>query len=373
MVDNNQQLPDYLAAPFPSIEVLENELKNYCFLQGYSLKAHHTVPTVKLIEEGSKLMCKSWKCICNKKNGCKVRINSWYNEDAGGYKITTYSLNHNHDPQNYNHKLNKEIPVEVKMLLNSLADCIISLPFEKFYLFIESYCRKNNISLSCSKRVLENYHKSNMKKKKQLSKEGSRVQKLLDKIIEDKANDENFQYDISIKEGKLENIIWMSEWQMKMYFIYGDVVIFDTTFKTNDFLLPLGFFVGVDSHGKSIIFGTVLLASEMTANFSWCFKKFLEYVKYKQMKTIFTDEDPGMDCAIREIFPSSVHRLCWWHLQKHVSQRLHAIFPSNNKMYDVMMSKIRGLAYSYFSIQEWEEQWNFIYGKIDGIFSNYAL
>ena len=40
---------------------------------------------------------------------------------------------------------------------------------------------------------------------------------------------------------------------------YGDVVVFDTTYKSNAYQMPFRIFVGINNHGKTILFRCALL------------------------------------------------------------------------------------------------------------------
>jgi hypothetical protein len=48
------------------------------------------------------------------------------------------------------------------------------------------------------------------------------------------------------------------------YKYFGDVVTFDTTYRTNLYDMPFGLFVGVNNHFQSIILGGVVLRDEQT-------------------------------------------------------------------------------------------------------------
>ncbi|KAF7842414.1 Protein FAR1-RELATED SEQUENCE 11 [Senna tora] len=87
-----------------------------------------------------------------------------------------------------------------------------------------------------------------------------------------KKDDTKFKYSYTMEnEGKLQHIFLSSpcfDWYTK----YGDVVVFDTTYKVNAYEMPFGVFVGINNHGKTIIFGCALLRNETTATFSWLMK-----------------------------------------------------------------------------------------------------
>ncbi|RZB97812.1 Protein FAR1-RELATED SEQUENCE 11, partial [Glycine soja] len=74
------------------------------------------------------------------------------------------------------------------------------------------------------------------------------------------------------EERRLEHIFWSpascSDWYQK----YGDVVVFDTTYKVNSYEMPFGIFVGMNSHGKTVLFGCALLRNETISAFRWLMK-----------------------------------------------------------------------------------------------------
>ncbi|PWA34449.1 protein FAR1-RELATED SEQUENCE 11 [Artemisia annua] len=50
---------------------------------------------------------------------------------------------------------------------------------------------------------------------------------------------------------------------------YGDMVVFDTTYKVNAYDMPCALFVGTNNHGKTVLFGSVLLRNETVHNCRW--------------------------------------------------------------------------------------------------------
>ena len=61
------------------------------------------------------------------------------------------------------------------------------------------------------------------------------------------------------EENRLEHIFWSPTHCFDWYQTYGDVVVFYTTYKVNAYDMPFGIFVGVNNHGKTILFGCALL------------------------------------------------------------------------------------------------------------------
>ncbi|XP_063949954.1 protein FAR1-RELATED SEQUENCE 11-like [Daucus carota subsp. sativus] len=83
--------------------------------------------------------------------------------------------------------------------------------------------------------------------------------------------------------------------------------------KINAYDMPLGIFVGVDNHGRSILFGCALLRNETKSTFSWLMRTFVSMMK-KTPKSILTDQDPWMTQAIAEEMPLTKHAFCIWHI-----------------------------------------------------------
>ncbi|XP_019434789.1 PREDICTED: protein FAR1-RELATED SEQUENCE 11-like isoform X2 [Lupinus angustifolius] len=85
--------------------------------------------------------------------------------------------------------------------------------------------------------------------------------------------DDAFQYDFTMDDNnKLEHIIWVFGDSIRAYEAFGDVVVFDTTYRINRYDMPLGLWVGIDNHGNSIFFGCVLLRDEKIPSFRWALK-----------------------------------------------------------------------------------------------------
>ena len=55
------------------------------------------------------------------------------------------------------------------------------------------------------------------------------------------------------------------------YEVFGDVVIFDTTFGTNKESRPLGIFTGLNHHREMVVFRAALLYDETIDYSMWLF------------------------------------------------------------------------------------------------------
>lgn len=95
-----------------------------------------------------------------------------------------------------------------------------------------------------------------------------------------KEENQNFQYCVTLDdEKKVEHIFWSPAHCFDWYQLFGDVVVFDTTYKINAYDMPLGIFVGIDNHGRTILLGCALLRNETKNTFSWLMKVSLNNFK----------------------------------------------------------------------------------------------
>ncbi|XP_057720228.1 protein FAR1-RELATED SEQUENCE 5-like [Arachis stenosperma] len=120
----------------------------------------------------------------------------------------------------------------------------------------------------------------------------------------------------TLKDGRLENLVWADGESVVDYECFGDVLAFDTTYKKNVYNKPLVIFSGTNHHGQTTIFGCALLSDEKSETFKWALKEFLEIMSEKLPGGVVTDGDRAMRETILEVFPGIPHRLCAWHLHR---------------------------------------------------------
>ncbi|XP_021757666.1 protein FAR1-RELATED SEQUENCE 11-like isoform X2 [Chenopodium quinoa] len=174
-------------------------------------------------------------------------------------------------------------------------------------------------------------------------------------------NEENnkFQYAYTVDgERRLENIFWCSAESFDWYQKYGDVVVFDTTYKVNAYDMPCGIFVGVDNHGRTILFGCALLRNETTSTFSWLMKTFVRIMK-SAPKTIITDQDPWMSKAIENEMPTTKHSYCIWHITSKFSCWFATLLREN---YQKWCADFYNL-YKMTITEEFERSWTLMIAK----------
>ncbi|KAM3749111.1 hypothetical protein ACB098_05G157900 [Castanea mollissima] len=123
---------------------------------------------------------------------------------------------------------------------------------------------------------------------------------LLEACKATKETDEDFVYDFSVDENdKVENIAWSYGDSVHAYTMFGDVVYFDTSYRSITYGMLFGAWLGIDNHGRTIFFGCVLLQDETSRSFSWALQTFVRFMRGRCPQTILTDLDTGLIDAIR--------------------------------------------------------------------------
>ncbi|XP_028072968.1 protein FAR1-RELATED SEQUENCE 5-like [Camellia sinensis] len=107
------------------------------------------------------------------------------------------------------------------------------------------------------------------------------------------------------------------------YAKFGDVLMFDSTYRTNAYKKPFVMLAGVTNHFRTTIFACVLLANETIDTYTWVLETFMEAMDNKAPVSVLTDEDKAMREANRRVFLDARHRLCNWHLGKNAVSNVH--------------------------------------------------
>ena len=179
----------------------------------------------------------------------------------------------------------------------------------------------NNVGFS--KRDCHNFVQT---KRKEIMEAGD-GQSIINHFKEKQSEDPMFFYSVQVdQDNRIANFFWRDGRSKVDYDSFGDVVIFDTTYRTNKYNLICAPFVGINHHWNNVLFGCAFLSDETTQSFIWLFETFLTAMGGRQPKSIFTDQDQAMANAINMVFNESRHRLCLWHISKNAQKNLVGIY-----------------------------------------------
>jgi hypothetical protein len=86
--------------------------------------------------------------------------------------------------------------------------------------------------------------------------EGSNVDYVLNYMAARKDEDPEFYFDFSVDDqGWLQNMLWSDSQSQLDYGVFGDIVVFDSTYRVNRYNLPFVLFIGVGHHRITVVFG----------------------------------------------------------------------------------------------------------------------
>ncbi|XP_019166801.1 PREDICTED: protein FAR1-RELATED SEQUENCE 7-like [Ipomoea nil] len=153
--------------------------------------------------------------------------------------------------------------------------------------------------------------------------DGTDSNKLIEIFKRRQSSERDFYFDFEVDlESRLCSFFLRDGRMRRDYDLFGDLLVHDTTYRTNKYDMICGPFVGMNNHCMNVMFGCGFLMNEKIESFVWLFKTFLRSMDYKSPQSIMTYQCAAMAAAIVQVFPSSRHRLCIWHIgensKKHI-------------------------------------------------------
>ncbi|GJZ92761.1 putative reverse transcriptase domain-containing protein [Tanacetum coccineum] len=167
----------------------------------------------------------------------------------------------------------------------------------------------------------------NQKKKMNLFIDDRDAQMAIEKLLSRKLHSPIFYVNYKLgDDDKMVGLFWADEQAIRDYAVFGDIVSFDATFRSNKYKMVFVPFNGINHHNRCITFASGLLSEETVGAYKWLLEKFKNAFG-KDLNVVITDQDPSMKIAIPECFPNTRHRLCMWHImQKLVTKVGTAIY-----------------------------------------------
>uniref|UniRef100_A0A2N9GWH9 SWIM-type domain-containing protein n=1 Tax=Fagus sylvatica TaxID=28930 RepID=A0A2N9GWH9_FAGSY len=283
--------------------------------------------------------------------GCLARMTCQLQKD-GMLEVVSFHEQHNHEfaPSPMKHMLRskRKISLAQKAIGDDAEKSGISIKQTIDLLSMQAGGRENLGFLDIDyKNYVQNKRRMALKKG-----DGRAVMEYFHKM---QLEDPSYFYAIQLDDDDLiMNIFWVDARSIVDYGHFGDVICFDTTYRTNTYDRPFAPFVGVNHHKQTIIFGAALLYDETVESFKWLFKTFLSAMSGKHPKTILTDQSAAMARAIAEVFPESNHRLCVWHIYQNAAKHLSQVFHSSKEFTD----DFSHCMYDYEDEDDWLLAWD---------------
>lgn len=229
---------------------------------------------------------------------CKARMLVKKTKE-GNYAVVQHETEHNHEltrtEWNHMHRSERQITTDKSRVIEDMVSSGMRTIDSYRYMTNEVGGEEN-----LGHTIKDHYNLVN-KFKMEAVKDGD-ANNLINMMEAEEAKDKNFFYKIRLNEdGRLSSIFWRDSLMMEDYEIYGDVMVFDTTYRTNKYNLICAPFVGVNNHWKNVMFGCAFISDEKTETFEWLFQMFKISMGEKVPKTVFTDQDLAIANAIGKV------------------------------------------------------------------------
>jgi hypothetical protein len=120
-----------------------------------------------------------------------------------------------------------------------------------------------------------------------------------------------------------------------------EVLLVDSTYKTNRFNMPLFNIIGVTAINTSFFIGFCFLDAEDAESFEWVLERLRELYSELGIRyptTIISDCDPALLQARELVFPGTNHLLCVWHVFKNILAHCKAEFKKDLAIKDPSLS-----------------------------------
>ncbi|XP_074557556.1 protein FAR1-RELATED SEQUENCE 5-like [Curcuma longa] len=281
------------------------------------------------------------------RTGCKSKISLVKKQNGSNWIITGFVESHNH-PLSTPSKVHllrshRHVSAAKKTLTQQFSEANVPTCQQMRIMEIEYGGAE---LVGCTERDIRNFERDVRDEEK-----GIDAETLIELFASEKDKNSAFFYDYQTdSDNKFSRCFWADHISRRAYSVFGDVVIFDTTYNTNKYGLIFAPFVGVNHHHQTILFGCGFLSDEKTESFVWLLNKFIEAMPKGAPTVIITDQDPAMTKAIAQVFPQTIHRYCLWHIMNKFPEKLNLL---SHDIYQSIKNVIRNST----SPDEFENSW----------------
>ncbi|KAL9662559.1 hypothetical protein QQ045_027392 [Rhodiola kirilowii] len=138
---------------------------------------------------------------------------------------------------------------------------------------------------------------------------------IVDNLMNKKNTCQGYSFEYYVDEhGSLSRLFWADHIARGDCIIFGDVVSFDATYRTNKYNLVFVPFTGIDNHHRSVTLAAGLISKEDVDSYTWlltCFKNFV----VQDPCVIVINQDPAMKVGISKCretgFLNSIKGVIW--------------------------------------------------------------
>ncbi|XP_012834315.1 PREDICTED: uncharacterized protein LOC105955159 [Erythranthe guttata] len=193
--------------------------------------------------------------------------------------------------------------------------------------------------------------------KKAMVKPRAILRALKEKDPSNLKEDEYLSYHRSNELNAITDLLWIHPKCIKLAQSYPYVFVIDCTYKTNRYGLPFLEIVGFTCTNKTFSIAFAYLDHEKTENFEWALRCLKEAMtSCPRPNCIVTDRDLGLMKAVANVYPSSHHLLCRWHVNKNIVANCKKLFTKDITKWKQFQSVFSALI-ERNTIEKFNEDW----------------
>ncbi|XP_076889026.1 protein FAR-RED ELONGATED HYPOCOTYL 3-like [Bidens hawaiensis] len=176
--------------------------------------------------------------------------------------------------------------------------------------------------------IVENLHKTGVKPqeiKAALREKFPGVQPVLENFLA--GNGFTFYTRESDTDDRTEEIFFCHSKSYKMWRVFPEVLMIETTYNTNMYDWPLVQFIGVTSTSQSFCIAVAFMIRERQKKFSWALEKLTQMLDdCMEPRVILTDADQALMNACYAVFPNATKNLCRWHISENIRRKFKGLY-----------------------------------------------
>ncbi|WOG87868.1 hypothetical protein DCAR_0207100 [Daucus carota subsp. sativus] len=342
--NKNMEVP-YLNQRFDNLDGADRFIRSYALKNGFAVKIQQTKKRAKVDEIYARMfVCRlagenqdknvvdEEVCVGSSKgtrrrdklprSGCKVRMFVVKKKKKDYWELTTVELEHNHDLVSPSKmtliQRERHVTSAARNLINVLNVSGIR-PSQTMSLFSNMQGGVSNVGFGSQN--IRNVVRDERKKKIQVSDAQAGLD-LLSRLKEEGGGKFFVKTQVD-GENRLKNLVWVDPKCLMAYSNFGDVVAFDTTYRTNRYAMPFVPFTGVNHHYQSVLFGFALMRDEVKSSFEWVLRTWLEAKdKFCERRQEVFPEGPAQISALMRRPKQSNHTDCGIFVMKYMDYML---------------------------------------------------
>ena len=252
---------------------------------------------------------------------CPFKLTAYRSKESSEWHINATYPYHNHDAtaqqdlsgHSHAHHLTDSQKEEIASLATS------SMPTRKIQTHLAMKASESGITFRSTNRDIQNV--INKVKDAKLAGQSS-INAFLDDLEKNNAT-------LFLKKdaaGHVTHLFFTLPDTIEMTKTSHQILLLDSTYKTNHFSIPLLHVVGCSSTYKSFSSCFVFMRNEKTEDYLWAIQCMLkaDIIPVDWSGVALTDSESALISALEETFPLSTHLLCGWHISIRTCLRISA-------------------------------------------------